>query len=103
MATDSRKGSLEVDELELQAIEVFALPCDLSALFLDLRTERCVRRLAFDEAIDQSSRLSGGEADPSKRENQREPREVAVVVLAVAVLPPYRRRQHACCFVPPDA
>ena len=97
---DGSKRPLEVDELDLEPIEVFTLSCDLAALLLERRSQRDVGHLAFDEAIDQPSRLRRGEAEPPEREDQRESGEVALAVLAVAVVPPYGRRKDACCFVP---
>ena len=103
MEVDGSKRALEVDELDLEPIEVFTLSCDLTALLLERHSQRDVGHLAFDEAIDQPTRLRRGEAEPPKREDQRESGEVALAVLAVAVVPPYGRRKDACCFVPADA
>src|SRR5829696_6086908 len=62
---DSRKSPLEVDELDLEAIKVFALTCDLAALLLERRTQGGVGHLTFDEAIDQPPASAG--ARPRRR------------------------------------
>ena len=61
MAIDGRKRSLEVDELELEAVEVFALPCDLAALLLE--------RVAVS---------AGSGASPSRQRSTRRPASAGV-------------------------
>jgi hypothetical protein len=54
-------GALKVDELELQALQLFSLSRDLATLLLERRGQCGVHHLAFEEAIDHLSRLRRGE------------------------------------------
>ena len=102
-AVDGRDRALEVDELDLEALQLLALRARFPPLLLQRRGQRRVEDPAFEAAIDEPARLGRGEPEAPQGEDQRQPGEVGVAVLAVAVLAAHGTGQDAGRLVPADS
>ena len=95
--------ALEVDELELEAVEVLPLPGDLAALLFERVRERRVGCLALEAAVNEATGLGRREPEAPECEDQREPGDVRVAVLAVTVGAPNGTGEDARRLIPADA
>ena len=102
-AIDGFECALEVDELDLETLQLLALPRDVPPLLLERRGQGGVGDLAFEAPVDEPSCLDRGEAEAPEREDQRQPGEVGVAVLAVAVLASHGAGEDPGRLVPADS
>jgi hypothetical protein len=94
------RSSLEVEDLALEAIQIGALAGDDVALLGEERGEVTVDLAVLEAKARQPSGILRYQAETSQRQDETEPGEVFLTVLAVPVGPAGWRGQDAGLLVP---
>ena len=99
-ATRGRDGRLEVDEFAVEAIEVVALAGDRRPLVGDQRRQIAVDLAALEAQPRHPAGVLRAEPEASQADDESQPGQVLVGVLAVAVRAPVAARQDPDRLVP---